>query len=78
MRALLLTNDPVVLSFASSLLADAGIEAVVFDQHVSLMEGSIGAFPRRLVVAEDDWAQSARVLREAGLSAWVSDVGAKP
>ena len=77
MRALLLTNDPVVLSFAESLLSDAGIEALVFDQHVSLIEGSIGAFPRRLVVAEDDWAQSARVLREAGLSAWVSDERSK-
>ncbi len=73
MRTLLLTNDPVVLSFAQSLLSDAGIEAVVFDQHVSMIEGSIGAFPRRLVVVEDLWAQSARVLREAGLSAWICE-----
>jgi Putative prokaryotic signal transducing protein len=73
MRTLLLTNDPVVLSFAQSLLNDAGIEAMVFDQHVSMMEGSIGAFPRRLVVADDLWAQAARVLREADLGEWITE-----
>ncbi|MFY7958655.1 MAG: DUF2007 domain-containing protein, partial [Elsteraceae bacterium] len=48
MRELLRCNDPVRLSWLRALLADAGIESVVFDQHVSVVEGSIGAIPRRL------------------------------
>lgn len=73
MRDLLRTNDPVLLNFAMSLLHDAGIEAVVFDQHMSLAEGSIGAFPRRLVVSDALWVQAGNVLRDAGLEAWLHD-----
>jgi hypothetical protein len=54
------------LSFITALLQDAGIEALLLDEHVSATEGSIGAIPRRLVVALDDEAQARRVLREAG------------
>jgi hypothetical protein len=48
------------------LLADAGITATVLDGHASAVEGSIGAIPRRLVVAEADEARARRVLTEAG------------
>ena len=44
---------------------------MVADQHISVMEGSIGAFPRRLLVADDDWPTARRVLSEAGLDAWL-------
>ena len=60
------TNDPVRLSFLVALLRDAGIEAEILDSQISLMEGSIGAFPRRLVVADADASRATRVLREAG------------
>ncbi len=66
MRVIALTNDPVRLSFLAALLRDAGIEALVLDGHAAAVEGSIGAIPRRLVVAEDDAAQALRVLRECG------------
>lgn len=66
MRELLRTTDPVRLSWLTALLADAGIEAVVLDTHTSILEGSIGAIPRRLMVDDDDHAQASRVLREAG------------
>lgn len=66
MRAVLTTNDPVLLNFATALLAEAGIDCVTFDANASLMDGSIGAIPRRLMVADDDHARAARVLREAG------------
>ncbi len=66
MRTLLLSNDPVRLSFVAALLRDAGIETVLLDGHVSAMEGSIGAFPRRLMVLEEDERQARRVLVEAG------------
>ena len=66
MRTVLATNDPVRLSFLRALLRDAGIAVVLLDAHVSAMEGSIGAIPRRLAVAEQDWHRARRVLTEAG------------
>jgi len=66
MRAIATSNDPVRLSFLTSLLADAGITAVVLDQHMSAVEGSIGAIPRRLMVADADYSRARRVLTEAG------------
>jgi hypothetical protein len=59
-------NDPVRLSFLTALLADAGIAAVVLDSHTSVVEGSIGAIPRRLAVQEADEVRARRVLAEAG------------
>jgi hypothetical protein len=66
MRVVATSNDPVRLSFLTSLLADAGIEAVVFDQYASAVEGSIGAIQRRLMVADQDHSRARRVLAEAG------------
>ncbi|BAI73910.1 hypothetical protein AZL_a03790 (plasmid) [Azospirillum sp. B510] len=66
MTELLRTTDPVRLSWLIALLADAGIEAVVLDTHTSILEGSIGAIPRRLMVDADDATRAARILREAG------------
>jgi hypothetical protein len=65
-RVLLTSNDPVRLSFLTVLLADAGIAAVVLDAHASAVEGSIGAIPRRLMVAADDETRARRILAEAG------------
>src|SRR5215472_13840858 len=64
-RAILKTNDPILLNFAEALLTDAGIESVVFDSHMSIMDGSMGFMPRRLMVADEDFAQASRVLKEA-------------
>lgn len=66
MRVLVTTNDVVRLSFLRTLLADAGITATVLDAHASAIEGSIGAIPRRLVVAAVDESRARRVLTEAG------------
>jgi hypothetical protein len=66
MHVVATSNDPVRLSFLTALLADAGIEAVVLDLHTSMIEGSIGAIPRRLMVASADEARARRVLAEAG------------
>jgi hypothetical protein len=48
------------------LLKDAGIESVLLDQHISAVEGGIGAFPRRLAVRDEDAAAAERILRDAG------------
>ncbi len=66
MHIIATSNDLVRLSFLIALLADAGIESVLLDSHISATEGSIGAIPRRLAVAADDARQALRVLREAG------------
>ncbi|HEY5300583.1 MAG TPA: DUF2007 domain-containing protein [Acetobacteraceae bacterium] len=66
MRVIAISNDPVRLSFLSSLLADAGIASVLLDQHAAVMEGSAGAIQRRLMVADEDAARARRVLAEAG------------
>ncbi|PPC81531.1 MAG: hypothetical protein CTY31_10255 [Hyphomicrobium sp.] len=77
MRDLLATNDPVLLSFVSALLSGEGFQFVVLDQNISILEGSIGIFPRRLAVSEDDWDQAARLMRDADLGQWIKDDGAR-
>jgi hypothetical protein len=66
MRVVLTSNDPVRLSFLTALLADAGIEAFLFDGHTSVLEGSAGAIQRRLAVNTDDFLRACRLLRDAG------------
>ena len=66
MRELLRTNDLVRLSFLEALLRDSGIELIVLDQHTSLVEGSIGAIPRRLMVQDSDYRRARLVLAAAG------------
>ena len=63
MRELLRSNDAVLISFAQSVLRQAGIASFVADQYMSVVEGSIGAFPRRLLVGDEDWALACRRAR---------------
>jgi hypothetical protein len=62
------TNDPVLLSWVQALLADSQVDSVVLDTHTSIIEGSIGAIPRRLMVADGDWEKAKRVLDDAGIN----------
>jgi hypothetical protein len=66
MKELLRTNDPVRLSWAQAMLADAGIECLVLDQHMSIVEGSIGAIQRRLMVAEGDYRRARALVAATG------------
>ena len=68
MRELLRTNDPVTLSWIQALLRDAGIGCVVLDAHTSILEGSIGAIPRRLMVPEADWQRARDLIADAAPS----------
>ena len=69
MQILLRTNDPVLLSFVQALLREAGVSHHVADAHISVLEGSIGAFPRRVLVTDDDVAEARQLLHDAGLAA---------
>ena len=63
MRELVRTNDPVLISALEALLKGADIGHMVVDQNISVLEGSIGIFPRRILV-EDDQLDAARTLLE--------------
>ncbi|MCV2883044.1 DUF2007 domain-containing protein [Actibacterium sp. XHP0104] len=68
MKELLRTNDPTQLAFASALLQGEGIDCFAMDVHMSVLEGSIGILPRRLMVRDDDWAEARIVLTDNGIS----------
>lgn len=70
MKELLRTNDAVLLSWAEAVLAEAGIGAVVLDTHMSILDGSISAIPRRLMVADEDHAAATELLESARPGIW--------
>lgn len=66
MRELLRTNDLVRLSYLEALLRSEAIETLVLDAHMSVLEGSAGAIPRRLMVTSEDYDDARRLLEAAG------------
>jgi hypothetical protein len=73
MRELLRSNDVVLVSYVVDLLGQEGLCPEVFDGHMSVLEGSIGAVPRRVMIDEDDEVRARRLLNEAGLSKHLAD-----
>ncbi|MEM6902987.1 MAG: DUF2007 domain-containing protein [Pseudomonadota bacterium] len=59
------SNDPIALSWLESVLVDAGFDAVILDVHTSILEGSIGAIPRRLAVIDEDYDAAKRLVDAA-------------
>lgn len=68
MQEVMRTNDPVLISFVEALLGAAEIPCLVLDQHMSVLEGSLGIIPRRIMVEADSLNQARRLLRDAGLA----------
>ena len=64
MRVVLKTVDPVVLNYAANVLEQEGIKAVEFDTHASVMDGSMGFLPRRLMVLDEDFDRAQKLLRQ--------------
>ena len=64
MKELLRSTDPTVIAFASALLSGEDIEVFVMDVHMSVLEGSIGVLPRRMMVRDDDLTAAERVIRD--------------
>ena len=73
MKELLRSNDPVLLSYVSALLEEARIDFIVADLNMSVLEGSIGALPRRVLVESERRGQARNVLTEAGIGHVIAD-----
>lgn len=67
MIELIRTNDAVIISFVESLLRDAGIGCFVADQNMSVLDGSLGILPRRIMIDEDDVSEARQLLTDAGI-----------
>lgn len=68
MRELVRTNDAVLLSAVQALLQAADIPHIVLDQNMSVLEGSLGILPRRILVGEEHIGPARRLLGDAGLA----------
>jgi hypothetical protein len=64
MKELFKTNDPTLISFATALLKGEDISCFTLDVHMSVLEGSIGIMPRRVMVANDDLFLARAILRD--------------
>lgn len=67
MIELIRTNDVVVISFVESLMRDAGIGCFVADQNMSVMDGSLGILPRRVMIDASRADEARRILTDAGI-----------
>jgi len=73
MKELLRSNDPVLLSYVSALMEEADIGFIVADTNMSVLEGSIGALPRRILVERDRIGRARGILTEAGIGHVISE-----
>jgi len=73
MKELLRTTDPTLIPFATAMLRAEDIECFDLDVHMSILEGSIGIMPRRLMVADRDYFQASAILRDNDV-----DISEKP
>jgi len=68
LRELVRTNDIVLVSAVGALLDGANIHHLVLDQNMSIIEGSLGVLPRRILVHDDDHREARQILVDAGLA----------
>jgi hypothetical protein len=64
MKELLRTTDPTLVAFATALLRAEDITCFDLDVHMSVLEGSIGVMPRRLMVANEEFFRARAILRD--------------
>ena len=78
MEELLRTNNLVTISFAEALLSEQGIIHFVADQHMSIVDGSLGILPRRIMVDRGKLIQARRLMQDAGLGAELPEKPVRP
>mgnify|MGYP001437300972 CR=1 FL=1 len=66
MKELIRSNDIILINWLQVLLKHSGIEAVVFDSHMSVLEGSAGAIQRRLMVLDEQYKDACLLVEDAG------------
>ena len=66
MQEIVRTNDAVLITVIEALLKSADIVCFVADQNMSVMEGSLGFLPRRILVSDDDKRRATQLLTDAG------------
>ncbi len=64
MKELLRSTDPTVMAFASALLQGEDIDCFQMDVNMSILEGGIGIFPRRMMVRDEDYDRAVRTMRD--------------
>ena len=64
MDELLRTNDITVIAYVNAILTEAGIDVFELDANISVLEGSIGILPRRLMVRSDDLIKARKLMRD--------------
>lgn len=67
MEELVRTTDPTLIVFARALLRGQDIDCFELDVHMSVLEGSLGILPRRLMVARRDAFRARAILRDNGV-----------
>ena len=67
MKELLRSTDPTIIAFATALLEGEDIEVFDLDVHMSILDGSLGILPRRLMVRDADLFIARAVLRDNGI-----------
>ena len=67
MRELLRTTDPTIIAFATALLDGEGIDAFPIDVHMSVLDGSLGILPRRLMVRDRDHFRASKIIADNGI-----------
>ena len=72
MDELIRTNDPVMISFVEALMKEAGIVYFVADQNMSVIEGSLGVLPRRVMVDSEELENARQILTDAGVGGELS------
>jgi hypothetical protein len=71
MRELMRVNDPVLISYVEALLKGAGFQPIFLDRNMSVLEGSLGILPCRVLIGEDDWEAARQPITNADLGHWV-------
>jgi hypothetical protein len=67
MKDLIRTNNPALISYVEALLKQLDIHYFIADQAISSAEGSIGMFPKRILVSPEHMAKARQLMIDAGL-----------
>ncbi len=65
MKELVKTNDIVIISLIEVLLREQSINYIILDQNMSILEGSLGVIPQRIMTINEDHLRARQILIDA-------------